>query len=243
MKKFRLWMKYFTLGEWILWGSSVVLTLLSYFLLKQSDFLSTAASVLGATALIFCAKGNPIGQVLMILFCCFYGYISWTFAYYGEMLTYLGMSGPMAVFALVSWVKNPHNGNKAEVKVNRIGGREVLLMLVLSAVVTGVFYFILKYLNTANLLPSTISVTTSFIAVYLTYRRSPYYALAYAANDIVLIVLWALATVKDLSYLSVILCFVMFLVNDLYGFYNWMKMQRRQQMGDFGRTYGEDVEE
>jgi len=243
MKKIKTWLRYFTLGEWILWGSSVGLTVVSYFLFEQGDLLSMAASVLGATALIFCAKGNPIGQVLMILFCCFYGYISWTFAYYGEMLTYLGMSGPMAVFALVSWLKNPYHGNKAEVKVNRIGGREVVLMLVLSAAVTALFYFILRYFNTANLLPSTISVTTSFIAVYLTYRRSPFFALAYAANDIALIVLWGLAALEDLSYLSVIICFVMFLANDLYGFCNWMKMQRRQQMEEFGRAYGEDVDE
>ena len=40
--------------------------------------------------------------------------------------------------------------------------------------------------NTTNLIPSTISVTISFLAVYLTFRRSPYFDLAYALNDIVL---------------------------------------------------------
>lgn len=71
----------------------------------------------------------------------------------------------------------------------------------LSAVVTVVFYFILRAFHTANLLPSTISVTTSFLAVYLTARRSPLFAVAYAANDLVLILLWGLATLQDASYL------------------------------------------
>jgi nicotinamide riboside transporter PnuC len=75
---------------------------------------------------------------------------------------------------------------------------------------------------------STLSVTTSFIAVYLTFRRSPYFALAYAANDIVLIVLWILAATKDVSYLSVMICFVLFLVNDVYGYISWRKMEQRQ---------------
>ena len=101
-------------------------------------------------------------------------------------------------------------------------------MLVLAAAVTAGFYFILRAFNTANIIPSTISVTTSFIAVYLTFRRSPYFAAGYAANDIVLIVLWTLAAMEDRSYISVLICFVMFFVNDMYAFLNWRKMGRLQ---------------
>lgn len=101
-------------------------------------------------------------------------------------------------------------------------------MWLAAAVVTAIFYCILAHFHTANLLPSTVSVTTSFLAVYLTYHRSPYYALAYAANDVVLIVLWVLASMEDSRYLSVVVCFAAFLVNDIYGFICWQRMQRRQ---------------
>jgi nicotinamide mononucleotide transporter PnuC len=144
------------------------------------------------------------------------------------MITFLGMTGPMALFALISWLRNPYNGNHAEVAVNQLGRRELALMYVLTALVTFGFYFILDHFGTANMIPSTLSVTTSFIAVYLTFRRSPYFALAYAANDVVLIVMWTLAAKEDISYLSVIICFVMFLVNDLYGFVSWKRMEKRQ---------------
>ena len=154
--------------------------------------------------------------------------ISWMVAYYGEMITYVGMTAPMAVYALIVWLKNPFAGKRAEVKVNRLRAREYFIMALIAAAVTVAFYFILEAFHTANLIPSTISVTTSFVAVYLTARRSPFYALAYAANDIVLIVLWSMAAAADPSCLSVIICFCVFLVNDLYGFVNWMRMQRRQ---------------
>ena len=135
---------------------------------------------------------------------------------------------PMSIFALISWLKNPYNGNKSEVKVNVIHKKEVFFMSLAAVVISGIFYFILKYFNTANLIPSTISVTTSFVAVYLTFRRSPYFALAYASNDIVLIILWILASIYDAKYISVVVCFVAFLVNDIYGFVNWCKMKKRQ---------------
>jgi predicted PurR-regulated permease PerM len=60
--------------------------------------------------------------------------------------------------------------------------------------------------------------------------RSPGYALAFAANDLVLIVMWILAAINDLSYLPMIACFVMFLLNDIYGFINWKRMKKRQQI-------------
>ena len=219
---------YFSKEELTLWGSSTALILISFFLFDRVNFMTLAASLIGVTSLIFNAKGNPIGQALMILFSLLYGVISYTFSYFGEMITYLGMTGPMALFALISWLRNPYNGNHAEVAVNQLGRRELALMYVLTAAVTAGFYFILDYFNTANMLPSTLSVTTSFIAVYLTFRRSPYFALAYAANDVVLIVMWTMAAAEDISYLSVIICFVMFLVNDLYGFVSWKRMEKRQ---------------
>lgn len=164
----------------------------------------------------------------MVIFSILYGIISFRFRYYGEMITYLGMTAPMAVFALVSWLRNPFKGNKAEVAVNRLHWREVCGMLILTTAVTALFYFILEHFHTANILPSALSVTTSFIAVYLTFRRSPYFALAYAANDVVLIVLWTLAALENIAYISVIICFVVFLVNDLYGFVSWRRMEKRQ---------------
>lgn len=220
---------YFTKGELILWSTSVLVIVLSFCVFDRESYLTLWASLIGVTSLIFNAKGNPFGQLLMVIFSLLYGVISYTFSYYGEMITYLGMTMPMAIFALVAWLRHPFQGNRAEVQVNTIGKRENLCMWAAALVVTALFFFILRYFHTANLLPSTISVTTSFLAVYLTFRRSPYFALAYAANDIVLIVLWCLASAADTRYLSVVICFAAFFVNDLYGFRSWRRMKLRQQ--------------
>jgi len=135
---------------------------------------------------------------------------------------------PMAIFALISWLKNPYKGNKSEVKVNNISKKETLIMWLITVLVTIIFYFILKSFNTTNVILSTVSVTTSFLAVYLTFRRSPYFALAYAANDIILIMLWILASITRIQYISVVVCFVAFLINDIYGYISWNRMKIRQ---------------
>lgn len=221
-------LNYFSKTEIFLWGFSVALIIVSFIAFDRSSYLTLLASLIGVTSLILNAKGNPIGQILMVIFSLLYGIISFSQAYYGEMITYLGMTMPMAVFALVSWLRNPYKGNKLEVKVNSIGKIEQALMWLATVIVTVIFYFILKYFGTASIIMSTFSVTTSFLAVYLTFRRSPYFALAYAANDIVLIVLWILASIYHIRYISVVVCFTAFLFNDIYGFISWQKMKKRQ---------------
>ncbi len=219
---------YFSKTDIILWTSSVILIFISFLIFDRGNFLTLSASLIGVTSLIFSAKGNPIGQLLMVIFSLLYGVISYSFSYYGEMITYLGMTMPMAIFSLIAWLKNSYNGNKAEVKVNTLTAKEHIFMWLLTLIVTILFYFILKYFDTANIIPSTLSVTTSFVAVYLTFRRSPHFAVAYAFNDIILIILWILATVSDIRYISVIVCFATFLANDIYGFLCWKKMKKRQ---------------
>ena len=231
MKRSSFKTKYFSRGEIILWTLSTLSILVSFFLFDGSGYLSLISSLIGVTSLLLCAKGNPLGQVLMVIFAILYAVISFTFEYYGEMITYLGMSMPMAIVALVSWLRHPYNESRSQVEVASLKKGEPIFIALLTVAVSVAFYFILKLLGTSNLLPSTFSVTTSFAAAYLTFRRNPWYAVAYALNDVVLIVLWILASFEDISYLSVIVCFAVFLVNDIYGFICWMRMKKFQTGG------------
>ena len=232
MKKYLTSFTTLTKFEKGLWLTSLAVTLLSYLLSYlfsgSGDLLNLIASLIGVTALIFVAKGLVLGQLLTVVFSVFYGIISVLFSYYGEMITYLFMTTPMAIVAAVEWIKNPYK-DTLEVKVHKVTKKQLAVMWLLALLVTVLFYFILKALNTANLFFSTVSITTSFIASYLTFLRSPYYAIGYSANDVVLIILWILASVENISYLPMVACFIMFLFNDLYGFYNWRRMQKRQK--------------
>ena len=221
-------LRYFSPFEWGLILFSYTAIFLTFFLFDGKDYFNLFSSVIGIAALIFSAKGNPTGPLLMILFSIAYGIISYTFSYYGEMITYVGMSLPMSVWAFAAWFRHPSDKGHAETAVGAVRGREWWLIAFLTAAVSLLFYFILGALDTPNLIPSTVSVSTSFAACYLTARRSPYFALAYAMNDIVLIVLWVLATLADIGYLSVTVCFTVFLINDLYSFFNWRRMSKRQ---------------
>lgn len=213
--------------ERILWIGSMLTVTAAFLLSGAGNVLTLIASLIGATALIFVAKGYVLGQVLTVAFAIFYGIISFYFHYYGEMITYLCMTAPIAIVSVISWVRHPYADSK-EVTVSSIAKSQLIRMLTFAVIVTVLFYFILQALGNANLIISTLSITTSFLASYLTVLRSPYYALAYAANDVVLIVLWVLASLENTAYLPMVACFFIFLCNDAYGFFNWQRMRKRQ---------------
>ena len=217
--------------EWILWLFSLLVVTISTVLSPDLHLPTLLASLIGVTALIFVARGDVWGQILTVVFALLYSVTSLEFHYYGELITYAGMTLPIAAMSIVTWLKNPYKDGINEVKIDRLSKGKRIRLVVFTLLVTAVFFFILRYLKTPNLFFSTISITTSFVASYLTLYRSSFYAVAYSLNDIVLIILWILASKQNAGYIPMIFCFVMFFVNDIYGFISWRVREKRQKEG------------
>lgn len=228
MKKLRNPLKSLNKYDIGLWVFSLTAVTVSFIAVLSYDWLTLATSLIGVTSLIFAAKGDPFGLIIMMAFSLIYSVVSFFFGYYGESLIYLCMQLPVNIASLVSWLKNPYKKGEAEVKVGKLTPKYALIIAISAILVTTAFFFILRALNTANLIPSTISVATSFIALFLMTLRVPLYSVAFMVNDVVLIVLWSLACAASVTYVPMVVCFSVFLLNDLYGFYNWSKRKKRQ---------------
>lgn len=214
----------FKTRDWVLWIISLAAVMGTNILGPDFDLLTLIATILGVTSLIFAAKGHVLAPLTMIVFCLLYGVISYRFSYWGEMATYLGMSLPMAIFAAVTWFKNPSE-TAGEVEIGILGRKRRIIVFTLGLAVTVIFYFILGALDTPNLFISTLSIITSFMGAALTMLRSSYFALWYAGNDLVLITLWVLASITDPVYIPVAVNFFIFFFNDVYGFISWKKRE------------------
>ena len=219
----------FNTFEKLLWTISVAGVTVLFMFVPQKNPLTLIATITGVTSLIFVAKGNVIGQFLIVVFSVLYSIVSLEFHYYGEMITYLFMSTPSAIFTAVLWLKNPAGTQKVEVKMAHLTPKKSATALILTVFATVIFYFVLKALNTANLEISTISIATSMSAAVLMMMRVPYYAVAYSANDIVLILMWLMASCKNPVYFPMVFNFMIFLANDIYGFVSWKRIRGKQE--------------
>lgn len=99
------------------------------------DILTLVAACVGITSLVFAAKGNVWAQMLMIIFSILYGIISWRFHYWGEMITYLGMTMPMAIWSTVTWLKNPAKNGK-EVAIQELRLKHIVWLVLFGTITT-----------------------------------------------------------------------------------------------------------
>ena len=215
----------FTKFEWCLWIGSLAAIITAHFAVLSTDYASLAASLIGVTSLIFAARGDPLAPLLIIIFSVIYAIVSYFFGYYGEMMIYITMQAPVAAASLFTWHRH---AEKNTVKTAKPTLKKVGIMLVADAALTTGFYFLLRYFNTANLIPSTISVATSFAALFFMCLRLPQYALLFILNDIVMIALWSLALAQNLDYISLVVCFSIFLINDAYTAVSWLRRSRKR---------------
>ena len=213
--------------EWTIFLGSLISVVAANFI-GDFNVLNLISSILGVTFLIFVAKGSVWGQIFTLAFAVFYVIKSYVFKYYGEVLISFLMMIPLAVFSIVTWYRNPYKKGENVVRICRISFKEICFSVLCACAVTVAFYFILKALGTANLIVSTISVFTSFLASYLMLRRNSFYAVMFMLNDLVLIVLWGMSCAVDIANVSIVVCFFIFLINDTYGFIRW-KMREKEQ--------------
>lgn len=211
--------------EMLLWIFSMTVVVITNFFMGDFDLLTFIATSVGVTSLVFAAMGNIWSPILAAVFSILYAIISYKFRYWGELITYGGMTLPMAVWSTVTWFKNPSEDDGNVVQSRKLTANMGTLVILASLGVTALFYFILSALDTPNIWFSTFSVTTSFIAATFTMLRTSYYAVAYASNDIILIVLWTLASLQNPVYIPVVANFAIFFVNDIYGFICWKKRE------------------
>lgn len=211
----------------LIFGLSAIV--LSFIFVSDRNILSFVASLIGVVAALAQAKGLIISQFIGLVYSVLYAVVAITDKYYGEAIIYFGLMIPIAIVSIVTWLKNRNKENKDVVTINKIQKREVLFLSIGTVVATIAFYFLLRALGTNQLIVSTISLISSAVAGYLVLRRSKYYALAYFANDVILIILWGLSlTSGSLEFLPTLLCICVFFINDIYAFINWGLEEKRQ---------------
>lgn len=97
MKEFK---DYFSKSEIVLWSSSVMVIIISFCVFDRINYMTLCASLIGVTSLIFNAKGNPFGQLLMVVFSLLYGIIS----YVSVVVCFIAFFAN-DIYGFVSWRK------------------------------------------------------------------------------------------------------------------------------------------
>ena len=220
------------LFEILLLSISIVLIVGCFIFSTDKNYLSLISSILGVITVVFTSKGLFLTPILTVFYSVIYTIISQSQKYYWEASIYLVLLIPMQLITIFGWFKNKKE-DSAVVEVNKVKTKEYVILGAVTVVLTVAFYFLLKALNTAELIVSTVSLITSALATYLLLRRCSNYEIFFILNDVVLITLWTIAMVGGgTAFLPVVVSFYVFLINDVYGFIRWKRQEKQQSKND-----------
>lgn len=225
-KKFQL-KNILSLKEIIFLSLEIIIPIILYFVFNCQDYMNLIGAEIGIVSIFFLAKASLFGIGLSLLFSTFYAITSLNYTYYGEAIIYFAFMIPIGIASGIIWIINRFKGT-AEVSIVSTKKIDFIIGPIISSILTFALFWLLRYLGTQNIVTSTISLFTSFLALYFQLKRSKYGEIFFAANDVVLITLWTLATIDDISFMPIVVCFIFLLVNDIYGFFNWSKIKKKQ---------------
>lgn len=216
--------------DWNLFEKSwlIIFTLINVAVLiySKEGILGFTASVTGMLSVILVAKGKISNYYFGIINVVIYGFISYNSKYYGEAMLNILYFLPMQIIGFMMWRRNNVNIDESkEVKAERMTVKEIILWSVLSGIAVIVYGIILKKLN--NTLPMADSFTTvlSVTAMILMVKRYIEQWIVWIMIDIVAIYMWLFIK----SDYNITIMWTAYLVNAVYGLYNWAKLYRRER--------------
>lgn len=220
---FKDWTKF---EKFLLFASIILVALVG--IIFKADLLTTICSIVGIITALLLAKGKNLGQIFGLLIVALYSIVSFKNRYYGEVIIYLCIMLPMYIIGIISWLKH-QNKETNTVEVNSIKAKEWIIVSVASIIAFISIYFLLELFNTNQLFVSSLSVIDSLFAIYLGIRRSKYSFYFYVVNDLILILLWGIPVIGgSLILLPMVFNPTINLINDIYGIYNWKKLEKIQ---------------
>ncbi len=201
----------------------------------KCDALSIIYSIVGILAVFCLSKGFFFAPIVLIAMYALYAAQSYLQGLYGEMIVSLVIVVPLQAYAFIYWIVKKRKGAQLADKMimRRLCWKEwVSIAAAVVAVMTGA-YFMLKAFNTKFLLLSTASLAISLVANYLTMRGSKFQFIAYIIVNLICLAMWILplasGQTNGSNFVPIAVSMVAYLVNNIYGFTNWLKLEKAQK--------------
>ncbi len=222
--------KYF--GDWTLWEklwlaiSTILIIGLSIY--WQDTVMGIICSLTGIWCVILVAKGRISNYWVGIVNVILYAIISYGYKYYGEVMLNAFYFLPMQFIGAWIWIKNKNKTKKDTVKTTMLSNKNRILWGVISIVGSVGYGIVLKLLGGGLPFIDSMSTVLSIIAMILMAWRYMEQWVLWIIVDIVTIILWFVVLVNGGNDVSILLMWIAYLINAIYGLVNWYKMYKIQ---------------
>ncbi|MGC7559957.1 nicotinamide riboside transporter PnuC [Pasteurella sp. PK-2025] len=216
-------------GGWklfeVVWLAIFLAAQVIVYVQNPESILAMISGISGVLCVVFVSKGKISNYLFGLIFAYTYFYVAWGANYLGEMNTVLYVYIPAQFVGYFLW-KNKLQ--KETENTEAVISKSLTLkgwVITFSAIIGGTLLFV-EALNAAGGSSTgldgltTVIVVVAQLLMVLRYRQ---HWLLWIALNVISIVLWLQAAE---SSLSMVMMYSAYLLNSLYGYYNWRKLVR-----------------
>jgi nicotinamide mononucleotide transporter len=209
---------------WLIISTILIVSLSIYW--KDSP-IGIIASLAGIWNVVLVAKGKILNYFFGIIAVTTYAFVAYTQKYFGEVMLNMFYFFPMQFIGFYIWRKRRSDKKTEDIKVVYMTNKQRLFWLCITAVATITYAYILKRLGGNLPFLDSASTVMSVIAMILMVFVFVEQWILWILVDIVSIFLWAIAMKNGGTDIAVLIMWIAFLVNAIYGLFNWIKLESK----------------
>lgn len=102
--------------------------------------------------------------------------------------------------------------------------KQIIILLIAVAAIVAAYWQILSHIGGQLALIDAMSTVFSVVALIMQVARYAEQWLLWIIVNVVSVIMWVLLIGKDTSAITMVVMWVAYLFNSVYGYYNWKKM-------------------
>ncbi len=220
----RSWNLYEIVWLTVFCGAALILTLI-----MEDSLFGLSTFITGIFCVLLAAKGNILTYVFGMYNTFGYAYISYINGLYGEMGLNILFFVPMNIIGFVFWRKRLQQNVVEMRRLNTRVFSYLIFICILSVWVLGWALSLIKTQNTPYIDATTniLSIAATLLMIWR-YREQ---WILYIILNVFTIIMWVIRTMQGSSDgIMMIVMWIAFLTNAVYGYYVWSKRTRQQKM-------------
>lgn len=224
LKKMKNWNLYEIIWLSIFCGAALILALI-----MEDSLFGLSTFITGIFCVLLAAKGNVLTYIFGMYNTFGYAYLSYINGFYGEMGLNILFFVPMNIIGFVFWRKRiQHN----IVEMRRLNAKDFSYLIFICILSIGVLGWALSLIKTQN--TPYIDATTNILSIAATFLMIWRYReqwILYIILNVFTIIMWIIRTMQGSSDgIMMIVMWIAFLTNAIYGYFVWSKRTSQQKM-------------
>lgn len=197
-----------------------------------ASWVALISSVTGIWCVILVAKGKISNYIFGLINVVFYAWAAYSWKLYGDFMLNAFYFLPMQFYGWYIWTKPNFMKGNDNVIIKFLSNKNRLILALISIVATIGYGFVLKAIGGLTPFFDAGSTTLSVIAMVLMSRRFMEQWILWIVVDVVTVYMWAniVFNVGSLFNMGILIMWIAFLINAVWGFINWVKIHKNQEV-------------